>query len=71
MIAKDLFAQIRKNKGMIFVSFNNSNDTFYSKVNKKDLLFHLAARFNLDAETGFYLDDVDGFGYLCRDYLDQ
>ena len=68
VIAKNLFAKIRKSKGPIMVAFVNFDDVFYVQASKKDLLLQLSQRFKADEETGFDLDDQ---GFLDKDYLTQ
>ena len=63
MIAKNLFAKIRKTKGPILATINNRDDSFYIQVSKKDLIVQLSAAFKLSDETGFELDDN---GYLSN-----
>jgi len=68
VIAKNLFAKIRKSKGSIIVAFTNFDDVFYVQASKKDLLLQLSQRFKADEETGFDLDDQ---GFLDKDYITQ
>lgn len=65
MKGKDLVAKLKAHRGDVLVAVLNSNDSYYVRAVKSDLIDVMSTKFGPEDETGFELDDE---GYFDKDY---